>query len=40
MTSKAKKNKISNELCSPQNLRDDNNQLVTDILEIGKDLEH
>ena len=40
MTSKAKKNKISNEAYSPQDLRDDSNQLLDDILEIGKDMEH
>ena len=40
MASKAKKTKISNEFCSPQELRDNINQLLDDVLEIGKDLEH
>ena len=40
MTSKPKKTKISNEFCLPQDLRDNIQQLVTDILEIGKDSEH
>ena len=40
MASKAKKTKISNDSYSPQDLRNDIQQLVTDILEIGKDSEH
>ena len=40
MTSKAKKNKTSNELYSPQELKDDINQLLNDILEIEINLEH
>ena len=40
MTSKIKKNKISNESYSPQDLRDNIQQLITDILEIETNLEH
>ena len=40
MASKAKKKRISNESYSPQDFRDNIQQLVTDILEIGKDSEH